>query len=191
MKNKLMIYRGGGYSGCHWEWNYCFWNSAGEWFDVYSSGKDGLDFESAALEYSESIDYPDVIVDLTSQDEIDEMYTDFNEDMIRAIVQWLSMEHSYSLELKCSVCGGYIPIEDDFTCYGGVCPVCYDSGQCQECFEYCGDDLDEDGLCPDCVFEQEARIERERIDDLRAEFFEAQLIGEIDMFDDRFRELWG
>ena len=63
MKNKLMLYRGGGYSGCFWEWNYCFWDGNGEWFNIYSSGKDGIESEKAALEYAESIDYPNIIVD--------------------------------------------------------------------------------------------------------------------------------
>jgi len=192
MKNKLMLYQGGGYSGCYWEWNFCFWDGNGEWFNIYSSGEDGIESEKAALEYAESIDYPNIIVDLTEQDEVDKMYADFNEDMIVEILRWLNTEHDYGLAVKCAKCGEHTSVDNDqdyFDIENRVCKDCYDDGQCQECFEY-DEDLNEDGLCSYCISEQEARLERERIDDLKVEFFEAQLTGEVDIFDDRFRELW-
>jgi len=191
MKNKLMLYQGGGYSGCHWEWNYCFWDDNGEWFSLYSSGKDGIESEKAALEYAESIDYPNVIVDLTSQDEIDKMYKGFNEDLILSILDNLNEQHDYELEVVCSGCNEYCTVEEEFIFYEGVCPDCYSSGTCEHCNEYAGpDDLeintdteDNEYWCSDCVND-------ERYEELKELFFKAKLTGEPDMFGDQFREFW-
>lgn len=39
--NSLISYRGGGYSGCIWEWNYAYIDKDGEFHDIYSSGRMG------------------------------------------------------------------------------------------------------------------------------------------------------
>lgn len=42
MKNLLMIYRGGGYDGCHWEWNAGYFDEVGEWVSLGHSGFQGI-----------------------------------------------------------------------------------------------------------------------------------------------------
>lgn len=39
----LVEYHGGGYDGCIWEANFCFFDSFGDFYDVYSSGVMGCD----------------------------------------------------------------------------------------------------------------------------------------------------
>ena len=42
MKNLLMIYRGGGYEGCWWEWNAGYFDDIGHWVSLGHSGHDGI-----------------------------------------------------------------------------------------------------------------------------------------------------
>lgn len=39
--NTLVTYKGGGYDGCIWEWNYAFIDEGGKFHDIYSSGRMG------------------------------------------------------------------------------------------------------------------------------------------------------
>ena len=45
----LMQYKGGGYDGCMWEWNYCYWDNYGRWHDLYSSGYRAANTKEKAL----------------------------------------------------------------------------------------------------------------------------------------------
>ena len=187
-----MLYQGGGYSGCYWEWNFCFWDDNGEWFNIYSSGEDGIESEKAALEYAESIDYPNIIVDLTEQDEVDKMYADFNEDMILGILDYLNEQHEYALEVICFECKEHAVVYyETFDTENKVCMDCHSSGACEKCNEYVGSDeleintdtKDNEYWCSDCM-------EQERVEKLEELFFKAKLTGTPDMFGDQFREFW-
>jgi hypothetical protein len=49
MKNKLMIYQGGGYDGCFWEWNFGYFDDEGEWQSLGDSGCAGIkDYDTEA-----------------------------------------------------------------------------------------------------------------------------------------------
>jgi hypothetical protein len=49
MKNKLMIYQGGGYDGCIWEWNAGYFDDEGEWRSLGDSGCAGIkDYDTEA-----------------------------------------------------------------------------------------------------------------------------------------------
>ncbi len=41
LKNKLLFYKGGGYDGCFWEWNFCLWDADGKWHNLFTSGCTG------------------------------------------------------------------------------------------------------------------------------------------------------
>jgi len=49
MKNILVQYKGGGYDGCFWEWNYFAIDKQGKFHDVASSGHNGITEEADAL----------------------------------------------------------------------------------------------------------------------------------------------
>lgn len=49
-KNLLVQYKGGSYDGCHWEWNYFLFDSVGVFYDIASSGCNGIDNEEEARE---------------------------------------------------------------------------------------------------------------------------------------------
>jgi hypothetical protein len=38
----VVAYKGGGFNGCWWQWNYFAFDGDGEWFNVYSSGYKGI-----------------------------------------------------------------------------------------------------------------------------------------------------
>ena len=42
MRNTLLVYKGGGYDGCFFEWNSAIWDHEGKFHDIYSSGRSGL-----------------------------------------------------------------------------------------------------------------------------------------------------
>ncbi len=42
-RNSLVSYKGGGYDGCFWEWNYAYTDRDGEFHDLYSSGYKGCE----------------------------------------------------------------------------------------------------------------------------------------------------
>jgi len=192
VKNKLMLYQGGGYSGCYWEWNFCFWNGNGEWFNLHSSGRDGIESEKAALEYAKTIDYPNIIVDLTSQDEIDKMYKGFNEDLILSILDNLNEQYDYELEVVCFECGEHTTVYyETFDTENKVCRNCYDNGRCEHCNEYVGsDELEINTDTEDNEYWCSYCMEQERLEKLKELFFIAKLTGTPDMFGDQFREFW-
>lgn len=48
-KNLLVQYKGGGYDGCFWEWNYLLFDAKGKFHDIASSGRNGITQRDAAL----------------------------------------------------------------------------------------------------------------------------------------------
>ena len=42
MRHTLLVYKGGGFDGCFWEWNAALWDHKGQFHDIYSSGRSGL-----------------------------------------------------------------------------------------------------------------------------------------------------
>ena len=43
MKDTLVQYKGGGYSGCFWEWNYGVFDDDGEFHVIFASGSKGCE----------------------------------------------------------------------------------------------------------------------------------------------------
>ena len=89
MKDTLLVYRGGGYDGCIWEFNAALWDKHGKFHDIHSSGYAGLfryrgsdhscvtatdDAEQAALKLIELNGHDTDTFDLTDEKEV----TDFN-----------------------------------------------------------------------------------------------------------------
>ena len=72
MKNILVEYKGGGYSGCFWEWNYFLFDNDGDFFNLFSSGYKGIGTKEKAIEMLNQNDRKDgiTIVDLNDRNEI-------------------------------------------------------------------------------------------------------------------------
>lgn len=213
MKNTLLFYQGGGYSGCIWEWNFCFWDADSEWHDLYSSGRDGIESEERALIVASEADILDGIsvIDLTDAEAFKQFQMDNNAGLVLQIAQELNESYDYSLEITCSECDcsfvadhseGETAIDDDNI----VCYECLAAGTCDCCGEYvgdteliqCNDDGDDDvgaelavlgyyNVCNDCFVYNKEEFERAKLEDLR---FQAFCTGEPDIFSEELREYW-
>lgn len=42
MRNLLIQYKGGGYDGCFWEWNFAYYDDNKQFHDIHSSGRYGI-----------------------------------------------------------------------------------------------------------------------------------------------------
>jgi hypothetical protein len=130
MKNTLMQYKGGGYDGCIWEWNYCYWDSEGKWHNLVASGYAGLKTEEKAKQFiadeikaeedfiinkfnakyhlSRNPEY--FLIDLTNADQMEE----FKEGsaitnvigIMRKLIKspHLTDEVKVNMEIKCDLC---------------------------------------------------------------------------------------
>lgn len=49
--NSLFKYKGGGYDGCFWEWNYFIIDKTGKWHQIGASGRRGLETSKQAEEF--------------------------------------------------------------------------------------------------------------------------------------------
>ena len=150
MKNTLLYYQGGGYDGCIWEWNACFWNEDGVWSDLFSSGCGGLTTEKEAFdliaEYDGLIEpcRKGELVDLTNQDRILQFQKDNNAYLVLNIAKTLTEEFDYEIKLTCNHCEQQLcpdelhTIADDN--YNIVCEECLCSNTCECCNEFIMDD---------------------------------------------------
>jgi len=214
MKNTLLYYQGGGYSGCIWEWNFCFWDTDGEWHDLYSSGCAALDTEEKANAATDSgfelRRLKADVVDLTDAEAFRQFQQDNNAGLVLQIAQELNENYGYNIEIICSECGcsfvvdnsEYTEVIDD---YRIICNECLAAGTCDCCNEYVGDtelvcldneddvpaELAEAGyeiVCSGCLEYHKEKSRLQRLEDLR---FQAFCTGEPDIFSEELREYWG
>lgn len=153
MKNKLLIYKGGGYDGCIWEYNMCYWNDKENWKDIFSSGYGGLKTEADAMEYlnnekNNDSDYD--IINLDDQIEIDNLCEDHSLNLIWGLIQWFNENEGESkFWVECKECNekSYDPEEISYEDYHGnngigieidnfICHECRDQNSCIGCGEY-------------------------------------------------------
>jgi hypothetical protein len=74
MKNKniLVEYKGGGFDGCFWQWNYFMFDNEGKFANLHSTGYRGVKNETEAIELMKRNDSYDgiSIADLTNKNDI-------------------------------------------------------------------------------------------------------------------------
>lgn len=210
MKNILLYYRGGGYSGCIWEWNFCFWDRDGVWHDLYSSGCAGLDTAEKAAGYiATGFDDSDAeLVDLTDPARFKQFQKDNNAILVLNIAKVLNKQFDYRLEVTCYCCGASGESQDDehtaLDNYDIVCYECLNMRTCGCCNEFIKDDSDmvylddnddpsglsKDGLTDVCVDCYEYNIEQRKIEQQQELFQQSLLTGKPDMFGDELRDCW-
>lgn len=80
LKETLIAYKGGGYSGCLWEWNYGFVNHTGFFINIVASGRKGCESAPKMEEFlidNDSRRY--YLYDVTDEDEWSEFVNNHNE----------------------------------------------------------------------------------------------------------------
>lgn len=157
-KNILVQYKGGGYDGCFWEWNYFLFDAKGTFHDLASSGWRGIKDRAAALKLLTigerrhlSTDEP-YIYSLTNKKHIDVFQAEsapqhvagvvgkVNEIYGRPVLYWVCQdcEHKqYDGEM----------FHDGYKGNGGIgvqllgmlCSDCYCGGLCGYCGDYDND----------------------------------------------------
>ena len=205
MKTNILVqYRGGGYSGCSWEWNYFYIDKQGTFHDIQSSGCAGIDNMQDAEQFIEQNEAHTYIYDMGSKQDIEAFSKECNAVHVTGVLQWFEDYNSKDIEFfaVCSKCGckmiAYcdIALENDLL----LCQNCYFSGYCNCCESYVGDteivqvDSDEhhdfDYICSDCkkYHDNDREIEQWEIEQLEDLRWQAFCTGTPDMFSGELRD---
>lgn len=210
-RNILVQYQGGGYEGCFWEWNFFYISKSGEFFNIFSSGRAGIESLGDA-EKTMKEDEP-YIYNMGLEEEIKSFATESNVVNITGVLQFFEDHPELEVEffVLCSGCGAYITDQDDIQLEnwhgcGGIestadkllCPECYMNGTCDCCCDYVGgveivevkpeEHNDFNYVCVYCKeYHDEQREELEHNDLLWASL----ATGEPDLFSDDMRWFWG
>ena len=154
-KNSVVCYKGGGYDGCFWEYNFAYIDGEGNFHDIFSSGYKG------AKNIEELLDR------ITTRPEGYSVYEmgDFNDRQLLAssesVVNVLRIGHFFkdhpefevSLSAQCDLCGKRVDVVDchpeGFHGCGGmeivaddiICDNCYSSHTCWDCGDFDRDPL--------------------------------------------------
>lgn len=168
MINCLIEYKGGGYDGCFWEWNYCYYDKEGKFHDIYSSGAFSCKTEKEIQDYIKSernVEYEDYFIyGLNIPEAVEDFTQNSNPGNVLAVAKWLAENQDIYLEGKCSCCGQlrilYECYPEGFRGAGGIaieateliCEDCYSTYSCSYCGEYCGseEEFNEQGYCEYC-----------------------------------------
>ena len=178
MKNLLIQYEGGGYSGCFWEWNFAYYDGEGVFHNIFASGRDGCKDHEAMQKRIKDIDEdmkryhrsnPDYyFYDTTDKTSLLEFARETNEGLVIGVAKWFSENTDITILAPCSICGDEQDaseyISEGETGCGGiatkmtmmVCEDCHSEHTCA----YCGEFFDEvnsetfpkceDGFCMYC-----------------------------------------
>jgi hypothetical protein len=166
--NSICVYKGGGYSGCVWEWNCCFFDKDGQFHNVHASGSMGCTTkEDFDREYAGWTDDDYAFFDVHSQEKMKEFVETFNPNIVLGTASWLRNKMNITIKIPCSDCGGLFEC-DEIDGYGSeyqggivytferlVCHNCRNENYCVRCdckFEDCDEAEDEQyfGHCKDC-----------------------------------------
>ena len=162
--NTIIQYKGGGYDGCYWEWNYAYYDHEGQFHCIVATGRNGCKTEEELLNYLEIADGVHQEFDLYELGEPEEIKRFGQQTPISHLLgvgQWLAKETDVKLTVACDECGeivevaecdgegahgiGGIMLEHDTL----ICAECRSKGSCFHCGEYVGEDhIDgESGYC--------------------------------------------
>lgn len=156
LKHLLIQYRGGGYDGCFWEWNFCMFDDDGCFQDIHSSGRAGCDSEEKIKAFMQKNrkDKDFYLYNLKSEKQLAEFAAETNAGLVVAVAKWLYEYTPYQLYAVCSICGESVPAEDteaeNFSGCGGIaiqandiiCLECYSNHTCSYCGEFYGEEQD-------------------------------------------------
>jgi len=146
-------YKGGGYDGCFWEWNYFVFDSKGVFHDIGSSGRRGIKDRSKALELLNSV--PKYVSEgfyqyrLTSKKSVYEFQNEVAATHVSNVVAKVNTIYGKNVMYwECDKCDSK-QYDDDMhhdgykgnggigvQMLGKLCSDCYCSGMCDHCGEY-------------------------------------------------------
>jgi hypothetical protein len=137
-RNILVQYKGGGYDGCHWEWNYFVIDWNGEFHNIASSGYKGIDNLTDAIELLEQKPVPKVDgfyvphvqrigfyrYSLDSAIELTDYADSSNASHAIHVAVWLQDNMNIVIEAHCYECERLLPVtamfENNWAGDGGI-----------------------------------------------------------------------
>ena len=159
--NTLVQYKGGGYDGCFWEWNYAYLDGKGKFHCIIASGYKGCKTKTDLKNVDDEDAY---IYDLTDPESILDFGKESGVDHVIGVAKWFA-EKKIDVEFRtiCDECGKNVPVltceAEGMECTGGIsyqhnqtiCHECHEKGSCAYCGDYVGPDRihPETGLCHD------------------------------------------
>jgi len=181
MKHAILVeYKGGGYSGCFWEWNY-FAVINGEFHNILSTGSAGVkDYEDAKRLLHDNAEPQTVnqylydnrrdayIYDLNIQASINDFTANSNPGNIIGVLRYLTEHDLTDFRVLCPRCNRphdpdeYMLDPNNYKGDGGIgiewrefhCQDCQDEHTCPECGDYMSRDDEKDlgkyDECPNC-----------------------------------------
>ena len=163
LRNVLVQYKGGGYDGCMWEWNYAYFDKDGKFHSIWHSGHSGCDSEEKMLLHlkRESGCY---LYDLDKKEDWEEFETESNAGHVIGVARWLYNNTEDDPLITCDICKEKHSIDDmrpdGLEGAGGiavqytlkVCESCNCDHSCCSCGEFFEDNsaFDEEGDCEYC-----------------------------------------
>jgi hypothetical protein len=171
-KNLLVQYKGGGYDGCFWEWNFFLFDEAGKFHDIGSSGRRAIKTEEKALDLLAGVEQefswsgPEFYrYDLTDPEALKEFQAETAASLVAGVVGKVNELYGRDVMYwECDECGNKQHDSEMFhsgyhgnggigvTMDGQLCMDCYSSGSCGQCGEYYGSsELDNEGHCQYCA----------------------------------------
>jgi len=199
--NILCQYKGGGYSGCHWEWNYFYIDKQGTFHDIQSFGSAGIDNMHDAEQLIEQDKSGTYIYDMNNKQDIEAFSKESHPIHVSGVLQWFNDYNDSEIEFfaVCSVCKGYIQDRDDCVIEDDVlfCYECYSIGRCNCCESYVGvtaivevnpdEHYDLDYICSGCKEYHDAERDAQNFEDL---YWQSFCTGKPDMFSEIMHWLW-
>lgn len=175
LREAVIQYKGGGYDGCFWEWNFFLVDHEGRTWDLFSSGYSGLDTDDKRTAFLEDPDATAFVYRVGVKEDVNELNSECSPTHAVGVVDKVNKIYSEELDkdmpmwVVCDMCKEGIhgtdlyPYEISFVEWhgcGGIMSaagkkICNDCHSCNSC-GYCGefdpdDDYDnEEGMCSYC-----------------------------------------
>ena len=152
--NTLVQYKGGGYEGCFWEWNYAFITPDSEFVNLGCSGSAGCDtLEKLEDYFKRKRDGDFYLYDLSDKKSLTEVPDEINVDHLFGVAGQLKKAgYPTDFQPQCSECESRFSLElampSALAGEGGIrmshreiiCKECQGSYTCCDCGEYVGSD---------------------------------------------------
>lgn len=193
MNNILIQYKGGGYDGCFWEWNYCLIDKKGNFHNIESSGSHGISEKEMLINRitTSKVGSEFFIYNFSNVADLKAFAGESNPQHVLGVAKWIEenepdISKNY-IPLICGECENDADSDEiglnpnDYQGDGGI-GIQYNSLLCHSCesiytCSYCGgyfgseaDELNENGYCEDCAVEQKEREEKYRAQLKQAEY---------------------
>ena len=166
MFTHLVVYQGGGYSGCFWEWNAFLCtkdrNKVLSFQNIHASGSSGIETIEGAQKLLLNKEEKTHIYDLRKKSQIANFGKEFNAQLVVAYTSIINKLLGKSVMFwECDHCHEKVEagILEDFASQGGIA-IAGESKYCEDCYStyscaYCGEfdlelDQDEEGHCQYC-----------------------------------------